>query len=530
MCVYSGFMGESDCLFSFSQVQPTSALSTNVYHQGAAPVVNDSNVAVPVLLQTASGVVVPLSNAITPSTATPAPHANSDKKHQCPVCFKAFKRKHDRYRHMNVHYKKGHIEGGHDMRAMVPSDVDQSVGMCVMCGLSYRSESRLRAHCIKSHGNANLITKNSTTSMSGTPHTIDNQSVGGASDITTVATVDQSVLNTLQLTAPQCKEQLSSSEMSHITETTPTSLATPTSPSCKLPVTALSDSYLKRPQQCPHCTLRCGSRNALTEHIRTHTGERPYHCIEPGCSKAFARNRELVLHQRVHARRKAQLSETNTPETKTTDQVMSAVGNIAQIRGQNVTIVEENTGNVVNVIQSADGTATIPIQTLSFQCIKCDQTFTDNVKYVQHYYETHEAQQYSVVSVDGVTMAAQSHLQQNVQTIQVQQQATPIRTVPANQATVVNKQPCEQLGNVPPNGEAINITPRGLSVGVLSDRHTPKHTCDHCGKVCRNSFSLVEHVRTHTAEKPFQCTFCLRPFARERDVRYHLPRCKEKSN
>nr|CAI5818409.1 unnamed protein product [Callosobruchus analis] len=51
---------------------------------------------------------------------------------------------------------------------------------------------------------------------------------------------------------------------------------------------------------CDICGLVMSSRSHLTNHRRTHTGEKPYECEY--CGKTFARNETLVDHRRVHTK------------------------------------------------------------------------------------------------------------------------------------------------------------------------------------------------------------------------------------
>lgn len=55
---------------------------------------------------------------------------------------------------------------------------------------------------------------------------------------------------------------------------------------------------LKQPDQCFDCGKTFAYSGYLDAHIRTHTGERPYHCRL--CKLRFAQTGNLALHMRVH--------------------------------------------------------------------------------------------------------------------------------------------------------------------------------------------------------------------------------------
>ncbi|KAK3909431.1 Zinc finger protein 436 [Frankliniella fusca] len=50
--------------------------------------------------------------------------------------------------------------------------------------------------------------------------------------------------------------------------------------------------------KCDYCGRIFGRKDHLVEHIRTHTGERPYECDH--CGKSFTRNDNLIKHIRTH--------------------------------------------------------------------------------------------------------------------------------------------------------------------------------------------------------------------------------------
>ncbi|KFP60403.1 Zinc finger protein ZIC 1, partial [Apaloderma vittatum] len=49
---------------------------------------------------------------------------------------------------------------------------------------------------------------------------------------------------------------------------------------------------------CPREGKPFKAKYKLVNHIRVHTGEKPFPCPFPGCGKVFARSENLKIHKR----------------------------------------------------------------------------------------------------------------------------------------------------------------------------------------------------------------------------------------
>ncbi|KAJ2131504.1 Strongly-conserved Zn-finger binding protein (TFIIIA), partial [Coemansia sp. RSA 678] len=246
----------------------------------------------------------------------------------------------------------------------------------------------------------------------------------------------------------------------------------PIDPSSLEPLSPASSSQRPKRYVCSECNKAYTRPSKLGEHMRTHTGERPFACQFPGCTKRYMRNGHLQVH-----------SSTHVPSSQHT----CTVPGFAK-RSQLHTHMCSHTGENPHV-------CTVP---------ECNMSFKYPSQLKRHHRTHSEEIKYTCAHTGCMQVFAKwSQLQSH---------------------RVVHK-PTSHVCHVCGNEFARR---HALTVHLL--RHDPDRTvfaCEHdgCSRFYIDENALRAHVRVvHSGKPRYECAECSKSYAYARSLRDHIKR------
>ncbi|KAK1895332.1 Zinc finger protein 436 [Dissostichus eleginoides] len=410
-------------------------------------------------------------------------------KHPCTVCSSTFKSK----VHLRLHIREAH-----------PSAPPRRLFPCPTCARSFQYLKNLKNHCQRWHS-MSVATKGGHLSCAKCgksfkatwgqgPHLCHEQQNTEAED--------KPICLDVGVKCPECGKMIG----------TPQSL----------------EDHMRthtgdRPYVCKDCGRRFVERSGWRQHMKIHLGEKPYKCQV--CGKAFLRSHHLKCHLTTHSGKKEYscsecgkefgFKSSLTLHIRTHSDEKPFHCNVC---GKDF-ITQRNLGvhSKIHNIEKAH------------QCGDCGLKIGD-IGALKIHLRTHTGERPYHCTVCGNRFIRLSHLR-NHQRIHTGEKPYKCNECDKSftQSGDLAKHKRIHSGEKP--FECPECHNRFTSSGDLG-KHRRSHTnlrpytCEECGKSFRLSGHLKTHMLTHTGEKPYSCPNCLRRFARSHHLSGHVAKCR----
>ena len=246
---------------------------------------------------------------------------------------------------------------------------------------------------------------------------------------------------------------------------------------------------------CSYCHKGFSKNFDLAQHVRSHTGERPYQCVI--CGRGFAQKSNVKKHMTTHKvwpLGHKTLPNNDISEQKKSDKAEEEDG--TTMEGTEITKINVDTIETHKDIQQQTSVKT------GYQCPYCQQTLDKYTDFKTHL-KLHEEEKSYKCTVRGCGQLFQD-----------------LDLFLDHTSSHENKQyRCHVCSKMFDDLNQLNLH----SYVHLTDEQTREKQFFQCSK-CKNKYTSMEALDHHldTASHSFSCDICDKEFAAERFLRKHL--------